>query len=89
MEKSFENPELEYLNGRIKELEQKVANLEALRGAGLEGIKQVLECSSREEVNAKLKEGWILLDAKGIQLKPESVKDFTGFYILGRKDAIK
>ena len=85
MDVGFVNPEYER---KIKELEQEVANLEALRGAGLEEIKQVLERRTAEAVNTELKKGWVLLDVKVIQLSPESERGGTGYYILGRKNAI-
>jgi len=81
----FVNPNYEE---RIKKLEQKVANLKALRGVGLGEIKQVLERSTPDSVNTELKRGWVLLDGKVIQLAPESKRGGTGYYILGRKNAI-
>lgn len=51
-------------------------------------IEQVKAFSGDGMANDYLKKGWILLDAKVIQLSPEGLEKAMGYYIVGRKGKI-
>ncbi len=51
-------------------------------------VEEVRKLSDQTQVNEYLKKGWILLDARVIQLSPESLEKAMGYYIVGRKGKV-
>ena len=51
-------------------------------------IEEVRFCGEKM-ANEYLKKGWILLDARVIQLSPESLEKAMGYYIVGRKGKVE
>ena len=54
-----------------------------------EEVKEVKELTDVRTVNTCLKEGWILLDARVVQLSHESLEKNKGYYILGKEEEEK
>jgi len=53
-------------------------------------IEEVKALSGDKIANSYLEKGWILLDARVIQLSPESLQQKAmGYYIVGRKGKIE